>query len=380
MGEMRTDGARRARSGGARATYRGRRGAGSSRQWPVVVALALVGALVLAGCGGTRGAAQGTAGFRVGLVTDVGKIDDRSFNQSVWEGVQQAQREGPGIAETKYVETTDPKDYEKNIQQFTDARYDVVVTVGFALAEATYQAAKRSPNIRFIGVEQVLAKDDQHPDWPLPNLVGITFEDDKAGFLAGALAGLATRSGTVGAVLATDAVPPVYRFGEGFRAGVRHANPAAQLVVAYHNDVGLDRTFSDPEWGKTTAQSQIDRGADVIFGAGGKTGNGALIGTVERGKWAIGVDADQYYTVPEAQKGLLSSAMKLLTPATARLVRAAKEGGFPPGTFTGDVALAPFHDLDAQVPADVKTRLAEIQRGLTDGSIKTAVPAVKPAS
>src|SRR5262249_23087110 len=82
------------------------------------------------------------------------------------------------------------------------------------------------------------------------------------------------------------------------------ANPAAQLVVAYHNDVGLDRTFTDPEWGKTTAHSQVDRGADILFGAGGKTGNGALIGTVERGKWAIGVDADPYYTVPEAPDGL----------------------------------------------------------------------------
>jgi basic membrane protein A len=342
--------------------------------------LALVGALLLAACGGSRGAGQGTPGYRVGLVTDVGKIDDRSFNQSVWEGVQQAQREVPGITETKYVETTDPKDYEKNIRQFADANYDVIITVGFALSDATYDAAKRSPKIRFVGVEQVLAKDEKHPDWPLPNLVGMTFADDQAGFLAGALAGLMTRSGTVGATLATDGVPPVYRFGEGFRAGVRHANPGAQLVVAYHNDVGLDRTFTDPEWGKTTALSQIDRGADIIFGAGGKTGNGALIGTVERGKWAIGVDTDQYYTVPEAQKGLLSSAMKLLTPATVQLVRAAKDGSFQPGLFTGEVALAPYHDLDGQVSADVKARLAEIQLGLTDGALKTGVAAVKPAS
>jgi basic membrane protein A len=333
--------------------------------------------LVLAGCSGARGAAQGTAGFRTGLVTDVGKIDDRSFNQSVWEGVQQAQREVPGVTETKYIETTDPKDYDKNIAQFADAGYDVIVTVGFALSDATYQAAKRYKNIRFIGVEQVLARDEKHPEWPLPNLIGMTFEDDKAGFLAGALAGLMTRSGTVGAVLATDAVPPVYRFGEGYRAGARYANPAVNVIVAYHNDVGLDRTFTDPEWGKTTAHSQADRGADIIFGAGGKTGNGALIGTVERGRWAIGVDADQYYTVPEAQRGLLSSALKLLTPATAHLVRAAKEGTFPSGLYSGEVALAPFHDLDAQVSADVKARLAEIHRGLDNGTVKTGVPAVK---
>jgi basic membrane protein A and related proteins len=344
----------------------------------LAVALALIGTLALAACGGARGAAQGPAGFRVGLVTDVGKIDDRSFNQSVWEGVQQAQREAAGITETKYVETIDPKDYAKNIAQFTDAGYDVVVTVGYALTDATYEAAQRSPKTRFIGVEQVLAQDEKHPDWPLPNLVGITFEDDKAGFLAGALAGLTTRSGTVGAVLATDAVPPVYRFGEGYKAGVRHANPSATLIVAHHNDVGLDRTFTDPEWGKTTAQSQVDRGADIIFGAGGKTGNGALIGTVERGKWAIGVDADQYYTVPEAQRGMLSSALKLLTPVTARLVRAAKEGSLQPGLVTGDVGLAPFHDLDAQVSTETKTRLAEIKRGLDEGTIKSGVAMARP--
>jgi basic membrane protein A len=348
-----------------------------TRGFGLVASVALLTVVVLAGCG-VRGAPSGAGAYRVGLVTDVGKVDDRSFNQSVWEGVQQAQRDVPGITEIKYIETIDPKDYEKNIAQFADDGYDVIVTVGFAIAEATYQAAKRYPKTRFIGVDQFLAKDDAHPDWPLANLTGIIFDEDKAGFLAGALAALTTKSGTVGAVLATDAIPPVYRFGEGYRAGARFANPSVNIVMAFHNDVGLDRTFTDPEWGKTTAQSQVDRGADIIFGAGGKTGNGALIGTVERAKWAIGVDADQYHTVPEAQKGLLSSAMKLLTPATARLIRAAKDGTWQSGMFTGEVALAPFHDLEPQVPENVKTRLAEINRGLADGSIKTGVPPVKP--
>jgi basic membrane protein A and related proteins len=342
----------------------------------LATSLAVLVVLALSGCG-ARGAGTGT-GYRVGLVTDVGKVDDKSFNQSVWEGVQQAQREVPGITEVKYIETTDAKDYEKNIAQFTDAGYDVVVTVGFAITDATYDAAKRYPKTRFVGVDQFLSKDDKHPDWPLPNLVGIVFEEDKAGFLAGALAGLMTKSGTVGAVLATDAVPPVYRFGQGFQVGAKYVKPNVNVLMVYHNDVGFDRTFTDPEWGKTTAQSQVDRGADIIFSAGGKTGNGGLIGAVERGKWAIGVDADQYLTVPEAQRGLLSSALKLLAPATVRMIRAAKDGTFQAGLFTGEVGLSPFHDLDAQVPADVKTRLAEINRGLADGSIKTGVPPVKP--
>jgi basic membrane protein A and related proteins len=188
---------------------------------------------------------------------------------------------------------------------------------------------------------------------------------------------LMSRAATVGAVLATDAVPPVYRFGEGYRAGAKYVNPAVNVVVVFHNDVGIDKTFSDPEWGKTTAQAQIERGVDVIFGAGGKTGNGALIGTVERGGLAIGVDLDQWYTVPEARKGLLSSAMKLLTPSTTQVIRTAKEGTFTGGLFSGQVGLAPFHALDGEVPEAVKARLVEIDRGLADGSIKSGVPPVK---
>ena len=346
-----------------------------ARWWAPLVAAVVV--VLLGAC--ARGAPSPGAGggFRVGLVTDVGKVDDKSFNQSVWEGVQAAQREVPGITEIKYIETVDPKDYAKNIAQFADAGYDVVVTVGFALTDETYKAAKRYPKTRFIGVEQTLTRDAQHPDWPLPNLVSIGFEDDKAGFLAGALAASMSRSGTIGAVLATDAVPPVWRFGEGYKAGARYVNPSINLLVVFHNDVGIDKTFTDPEWGKTTAQAQVDRGADVIFGAGGKTGNGALIGTVDRGAYAIGVDADQWYTVPEARKGLLSSAMKLLTPSTAEMIRAAKQGTFNGGLYTGPVGLAPYHDLDSVVPEAVKARLAEIDRGLADGSIKTGVPAAK---
>jgi basic membrane protein A len=344
------------------------------RLWAPLLALLVV--LALGACA-AAGAARSGGGFRVGLVTDVGKVDDKSFNQAVWEGVQAAQREVPGITEIKYIETMDPKDYEKNIAQFGDAGYDVIVTVGYALTDATYNAAKRYPRSRFVGVEQPLGRDDRHPDWPLSNLVAIVFDDDKAGFLAGALAASMSRSGTVGAVLATDAVPPVYRFGEGYRAGAKHVNPAINVLVVFHNDVGIDKTFTDPEWGKTTALAQIDRGADVIFGAGGKTGNGALIGTVERGAYAIGVDMDQWYTVPEARKGLLSSAMKLLTPSTAQIIRAAREGMFTSGIVTGAVGLAPFHALDSAVPDAVKARLLEIDRGLVDGSIKTGVPLVK---
>jgi basic membrane protein A len=311
-------------------------------------------------------------------VTDVGKVDDKSFNQSAWEGVQQAKKDLK--ATVKYIETTDSKDYAKNIATFADEKYDVIVTVGFNLGEATLAAAGTYPNVKFIGI-------DQFQSWPLDtdtsndvaNLVGLNFPEDIAGFLVGALAAQMTTSKKIGAVCGTDAVPPVWRFGEGYKAGAAYIDPAVEVTVVYHSDVGFDKTFTDPEWGKTTAISMIDKGADVIFGAGGKTGNGALQGAAEKSVYAIGVDTDQYYTVPEAKAWLISSAMKLIVPGTFDLIKMAKEGTMPNGNFTGQAGYAPFHDLDSKVPAAVKTKMQEIDKMLKDGTLKTNVSPAKPA-
>jgi basic membrane protein A len=300
----------------------------------------------------------------------VGKVDDKSFNQSAWEGVQQAVKD-LGV-EAKYIETTDPKDYAKNIAQFADEKYDVIVTVGFGLGEATTAAAKQYPTVKFIGVDQ-----DQSAG-TTPGLAGLVFPEDQSGFLAGALAASMSKSGQIGAVLGTDVVPPVWRFGEGYRAGALYVNKDIKVTTVYHNDVGFDKTFSDPEWGKTTALSMIDKGADVIFGAGGKTGNGALLACAEKNVYAIGVDTDQYFTVPEAQKVMLTSAMKLIVPGVANLIKAAQDGTWVDGNVYGQAGLAPYHDVESQVSADVKAKIDEITKGLLDGSIKTGVAATKP--
>lgn len=315
--------------------------------------------------------------FCVGLVTDVGKIDDKSFNQSTWEGVKQA--EAQMNAYVQYIETTDSKDYAKNISTFADAGYDVIVTVGFALGEASQAAAAQYPKIYFIGVDQF-----QAPGTEKPNLAGLNFPEDQAGFLVGALAAQMTKSGKIGGVFGTDAVPPVWRFGEGYRAGAMYINPKIEIFIVYHNDVGFDKTFTDPEWGATTANSMIDKGADVIFGGGGKTGNGAVIAAAQRGVYAIGVDTDQYYTLPEAQKRLLSSALKLLTPGTFELITLAKNaqagtGAFPSGNYVGKGGYGPYHDVENEVPASVKTKMEEVNKALLDGSLKTNVSPVKPA-
>ena len=310
--------------------------------------------------------------FCVGLVTDVGRIDDKSFNQSTWEAVQQAEKELGAVI--KYIETTDSKDYDKNIAQFADASYDVIVTVGFALGETTQAAGSKWPDTKFVGVDQF-----QAPGTEVANVVGLIFPEDHSGFLAGALAALMSESGKLGAVLGTDAVPPVWRFGEGYRAGAQYVRPDIEVSIVYHNDVGFDKTFTDPEWGKTTAISMIDKGVDVVFGAGGKTGNGALQGCAERGMMAIGVDTDQYYSLPEAQKVLLTSAMKLLTPGTFGLTKMAKEGSFPAGgNYVGAAGLAPYHEFEDKVPAETKAKVEEIDKALKDGSLQTNVTPAKP--
>lgn len=340
-----------------------------TRKGYFLIALLAVVALTLAACaqpGGEPGEADCASEdvLCVGLVTDVGEIDDKSFNQSAWEGVQQAGEQFDAV--TDFVETQDAKDYAANIDLFGEQNYDIIVTVGFALGEATLEAADRYPEINFIGVDQF-----QAPGSEKDNVAGLIFPEDQSGFMAGALAGHLTETDTIAAVLGTDLVPPVVAFKEGYEAGARYVNDAINIISTYHPG-GLDVAFTDPEWGASTARQAIDQGADVIFGAGGKTGNGALIETAStEGLYCIGVDTDQWETVPEAHPCLVSSAMKLITPGVVDLIEASNAGNFPAGNFVGEVGLAPFHDFENEIPQDVKDSLEEIKAGLEAGEINT---------
>jgi basic membrane protein A len=350
-----------------------------------VMALLIVASMILTACGASAPSEADCAKdtvFCVGLVTDVGKVNDKSFNQSAWEGVQKAKTDGSADV-VQFIETADAKDYAKNISTFADANYDVIVTVGFGLGEATAAAAKSYPKINFVGVDQFQAwpyTDDKADD--IANMTGLNFPEDNAGFLVGALASMMSESHVIGAVCGTDVVPPVWRFGEGYKAGAAYADgmngTTTEVQVVYHSDVGFDKTFTDPEWGAQTAKAMMDNGADAVFGCGGLTGNGAITAAAQAGKYAIGVDADQYLTLPEAAPQMLSSAMKLITPGVAELVAAAKGGTIEAGNFIGDASYAPFHDLDSKVPAEVKTTMEKLNAGLLDGSIKTGVAPSKP--
>jgi basic membrane protein A len=339
----------------------------------VLLAAFLITVMFLPACAPARPDCTSEEIFCVGLVTDIGKVNDRSFNQSAWKGVQQAQEELGALVQ--YIETADVKDSSKNIATFAKENYDVIVTVGFNLREATRTAAEMYPDIKFIGVDQ-----DQF-EGPIENVAGLVFPEDNAGFLVGALAAMMSETHEVGAVCATDAIPPVWRLGEGFKAGAAYADElsgtSTDVLVLYHSDVSFDTTFIDPEWGEASANAMMKEGVDVLFGCGGMTGNGAIIATAQAGLYAIGVDTDQYLTLPEAAPRMLSSAMKLITPGVFALLKSAREGSLSSGNYLGDVTYAPFHDLENRVPPEVKTTMEQINAGLLDGSIETNVPSEK---
>ncbi|MFW2382842.1 MAG: BMP family ABC transporter substrate-binding protein [Acidimicrobiales bacterium] len=329
-------------------------------------------AFVAAACGGSddsgaEGSLPDNCGDEdvicVGLVTDTGKVDDKSFNQSAWEGLQAA-AEADDRMKIEFIETIAAADYGNNIGSFTDRNADMIVTVGFGLGEATGIAADENPETTFIGVDQFQGE-------VRDNVTGIIFPEDQAGFMAGALAGLMTTSNTVGAVLGTDLVPPVVAFKEGFENGAKYVNAEVNLISTYHPG-GLDTAFGDPAWGADTARQAINNGADVIFGAGGATGNGALTEVAkEDGAFCIGVDTDQWETVPEAQPCLITSAMKLIDKGVTELVAQGADGTIVAGNFIGDVGLAPYHDFEDTVPDEVKTTVDQITADLLSGSLET---------
>ncbi len=311
--------------------------------------------------------------LRVGLVTDLGKVNDGTFNEFAHKGVLMAQ-EKHGF-EYKFIETTAQADYAANIQALVDEKFDVIVTVGFLIQEATAAAAAANPGIVFIGVDQFYEQGSV-----TDNLVGLQFREDQAGFLAGALAAMMSESGTIG-IVAGQEIPPVKRFKNGFDNGAKYVRPDINLLGVYLP------TFIDPALGASSAEQMIGEGADVIFGAGGPTGSGAIKAAAEKGVFVIGVDQDEYLTTfargsaPGANR-ILSSAIKRVDVAVATEI-----GKVVEGTFKGNgielfdaagegVGLADFHDTADQVPDAVKARLEEIFKALADGTLSTGVDAV----
>ena len=311
------------------------------------------------------------AKIKVGLVTDVGRVNDKGFNQSAYEGMLAAAEAAPTCFETEYIETTSQSDYAPNIAQFTDSGSNVVIGVGFLLGDALGDAAKANTDIKFVSVDGIPSTG--HDESWATNGESLFFAEDQAGYLAGVLAASMSKTDHVGVVGGLVVVPPVERFVEGYIDGAKSVKPDIVTDFVYTT------SFTDPPQGNNAAQQMIDAGADVIFGAGGLTGNGALQAACQgTDVYAIGVDTDQFETLPEVQPCILSSATKNIVEAVKNSLLRIAQDEFTPGAHLDDastngIGLAPFHDKDADVPADVKALLETTLAGLADGSIKPNV-------
>jgi basic membrane protein A len=309
--------------------------------------------------------------LKVGLVTDVGRVNDKGFNQSAYEGMLAAAEAAPTCFETEYIETTSQSDYATNIAQFTEGGSDIIIGVGFLLGDALGDAAKANEDKKFISVDGV--PNPGHDESWMTNGESLFFAEDQAGYLAGVLAASLSEAGHIGVVGGLLVVPPVERFVEGYINGAKSVNPDITVDFVYTT------SFTDPPQGNNAAQQMIDAGADIIFGAGGLTGNGALeAACAAEGVLAIGVDTDQYETLPSVQSCIVSSATKNIVEAVKNSLLRIAQDEFTPGFHTDDastdgIGLAPYHDQDANVPAEVKTLIETTLAGLADGSIKTNV-------
>jgi len=339
------------------------------------VSLGVVSVLLLAACGGggTSGSpAASCKPFKVGLVTDVGKLSDKSFNANAWKGVQDAQADSSLCVQARYIESNQPTDYQKNIQTFVDQKYDMVVTVGFLLGDDTLLLAKANPGVKMAIVDYAYSA-------PPPNLVGLVFKEDQAGFLAGALAGLMTKTGTIGGVYGLK-IPPVEKYRVGYENGAKYTNPSVKTLGIYQPPSGA-KSFNDPDWGKARALDFFGQGADIVFGAGGNTGNGALLAAVQQNKQCVGVDVDQFVSYPDADPCLITSAEKHIAVAVKTAIADAVKNQWPSSGLlvfeakNGGVGISSYHNFDSKVSADIKAKIQDIQKKLADGSLQTGYTA-----
>jgi basic membrane protein A len=343
--------------------------------WLVLFNLVLIAAFALSACQAGGGAKK----IKVGLVTDVGGVNDKSFNQSAWAGVEKAAKEFGW--DKQYIESKQPTDYEKNIDSFATEGYGVIVTVGFMMGDATAAKAKQYPNVKFAIIDNSYfptkgsaacpdTAKDCYADGGLKNVTSLMFQEDEVGFLAGVVAGGMTKSNVVCTVSGME-IPPVVKFVVGYQNGAKWINSnLKEPLNVYIPD------FANPAKGKETGQSMIGQGCDVVFGVGGNTGNGGLLAAKEAGVMAIGVDVDQYGTYPEVKDALLTSAAKNVDVAVYEYLKLVNAGTAKAGVVTaniknGGVGLAPYHDWDSKIPDAVKAKVKEATDALKSGSLTT---------
>ena len=315
-----------------------------------LLVLLILAVLVLAGCG----QAKKEAGIKVAMVTDVGGVNDQSFNQSAWEGLQRAEKE-LGVT-VNYVESKQDADYKPNMETLLDAKNDLILGIGFKMGEALSESAANNPEQKYAGIDCFF-------DAPTPNLVGILFKEQEPSFLVGYIAGKMTKTNKVGFVGGMDFFV-IHKFHYGFMAGVKYANPECEILVQYAD------SFTDAAKGKAIANQMYKNGADIVYHAAGGVGDGVIEAAKEQNKYAIGVDRDQNDLAPD---NVITSAMKRVDNAIFNLTQTLVNGQFPGGSNVvyglkeGGVDIAP--SSSKHVPAEILEEVEKIKAQIIAGEI-----------
>lgn len=348
----------------------------SSRIRSTAAVIAASGLFALVGCAPApdAGGDAASSDYCARMVTNSGGLEDRSFNQSSWEGLEMAADEF-GI-DVDAIVSTNETDLAPNVEQAVETGCELILTVGWELADATSTQAEANPDLHFAIVDELVEGDNIKP---------IVFDTAQAAYLAGYLAAGVTKTGIVG-TFGGGNQPPVTLFMDGFVDGVAKYNEVHGTAVRV---LGWDKTtqdglftgdFENVTLGKTTTEGLLDQNADVILPVAGQVGEGAAAAIAERGGMLIWVDNDGYETLPAEYQGVvLTSILKNTQDAVVEIVRADLDGDFSAEPFigtleNGGVGIAPFHDLESAVPADLVAELGTLKEQIVSGEIVVTSP------
>lgn len=301
------------------------------------------------------------APLKVGMVTDVGGVNDQSFNQSAWEGLQRTKKE-MGI-KVSYQESKQDADYPANLETLYDAKNDLIWGIGFKMADAILIAAKQNPKQKYAIIDYSYGAKTP------PNVLGVMFKAEEGAFLAGYISAKMSKTGTLG-FIGGMSVPIIHSFQYGFKAGAKYANPKINILEQYAE------SFTDAAKGKAIANQMVGKGADVVFHAAGAVGDGVIEAVKEKNKMAVGVDRDQNYLAP---KNVITSSMKRIDNAIFNVVADLNKGTFKGGTTIeyglkdGAVDVAPT--TTKMVPSILLEDVAKLKKEIIAGKIK--IPATE---
>jgi len=341
----------------------------------------------------TAASTEPTSDLKIGVVTDVGSVNDKNFNQFSYVGAVNGAI-SVGATGPKVVVPTAPSDYEPLLQAYVDGGFNVIVAVGFNLVTATAKLAKLNPDIWFIGVDHdpcINKAGDVDPTFAdcsgdiatlLPNYIALNYQEDQAGYLAGIVAASASKSGIIGAVGGVAICGPCVRYIQGFYLGAQSVKPDIKMKSAWVSASDFGKGFFDQAGGASFGANfiKLNPGIDVVFQVAGNTGNGVIDAACAKGINAIGVDVDQYQSYAASQKCILTSAEKHLSVSVSNSIqqiaaKTAKGGKVIFNAANDGIGVSPFYEAASKLPADIQATIDKAIAGMKDGSVKTCPPA-----